>query len=75
MSFGELHSHVANKADEITAMYELFKFNPRRDIRDRVQLTDVDRGKMHLCDFVHENLPSSRCDKFTYLSSAPRKFC
>jgi hypothetical protein len=58
MSFGELHSHVANKADEITATYELFKFNPRRDIRDRVQLTDVDRGKMHLCDFVvHKSLP------------------
>jgi len=58
MSFGELRSHVANKADEITAMYDLFKFNPHRDIRDRVQLTDVDHGKMHLCDFVvHKSLP------------------
>jgi hypothetical protein len=58
MSFGELYSHVANKADEITAMYELRKCNPHKDIQDLVQITDIDHEKMHLCDFVvHNSLP------------------
>jgi hypothetical protein len=53
-----MHSHVALKADEITATYELRKCNPRKDIQDLVQITDVDRGKMHLWDFVvHKSLP------------------
>ena len=53
-----MHSHVALKADEITATYEFLNFNLHRDTQDRVQLTDVDRGKMHLCDFVvHKSLP------------------
>jgi hypothetical protein len=58
MILGEMHSHVALNVDKTTATYEPFKFNPRRDIQDRVQLTDIDRGKMHLCDFVvHKSLP------------------
>jgi hypothetical protein len=58
MSFGELYSHVANKPDEITATYELCKCNPRKDIQDLVQITDIDHEKMHFCDFVvHKRLP------------------
>jgi hypothetical protein len=58
MSLGEMHSHVALKADEINATYELCKCNPHKDIQDLAQITEVDHEKMHLCDFVvHKSLP------------------
>jgi hypothetical protein len=74
MSLGKMHSHVALKADETTATYELFKFNPHsRDTRDRVQLTNVDCEKMHLWDFVLcQRLPKETIKmRRIYLSFAP----
>lgn len=73
MILGEMHSHVALNVDETTATYEPFKFNPRRDIRDRVQLTDVDRGKMHFVGFCGaQSLPEEIIKmRQIYLSFAP----